>query len=734
MPSTAVAKGLQRRCLLQSSKSISGLHNTLDEQRLYTSQLYTPDGRIFAANVDLHLIQGKGVGMRVHQDLKSGDLICAFPPLCVLYGPQGSAPDNEALADAILEQQLTPEQLRWLQLLHAGHECQGGPEEQPRLHALRQLLFQQPHSHPTLHHSSPEGEEPSAPGQSIPSTSQGPHTEAAHAAVRASLEHTPFTAAASGQGLPIVLSPPHADPAHFPPQQAGNVGQHAEGVVGEQGSGLSGVQGSHGAGNAHGSEDGFGHGAGSGAHGAQGGGVPGPDATQDMHLHGAAASNRRQSDSLQRDANPHLPAGGQGGLDIGAEGSQDIGINGTDPGGLSMQEVIGTGEAAGSGFDVSRRREADIQQAKVATRAWVLEALACHTLGDSCEDVAVAQLRQQEPLQSYCGLWPEFALLNHSCSPNTVHLVVGGWLLLRAARPIAEGAELTTCHIGAGRFQHVASRRSRLQREFGFHCACGRCTLEHHFYPTRRYTHSSGWETQTAAEDFIVADTLRSRRSWAQVILDGLFGKGRYQTDVARDPRLLLRINQLVLNHLEPELEQAVSATTRLQEKRKSVLAQCLGLEAAVELSLQELHLDPSLAALLRASVFELYQLKVELCDLLPDLVDGPEQVAALKQAVKAADAVARGTEVHVQLSVRMTQKVRACFGGSSTEAREAELACAAAHHARYGRVNPGTLRALASVRLQQACSSSLAQRLGVLAWDDQASRTKEEEGVSVAS
>lgn len=46
-----------------------------------------------------------------------------------------------------------------------------------------------------------------------------------------------------------------------------------------------------------------------------------------------------------------------------------------------------------------------------------------------------------------------------------VHLVVGGWLLLRAARPIAEGAELTTCHIGAGRFQHVASRRAQLQRE-----------------------------------------------------------------------------------------------------------------------------------------------------------------------------------------------------------------------------------------------------------------------------
>eukprot|EP00983_Pelagomonas_calceolata_P132303 1161855-Pelagomonas_calceolata.AAC.4 len=187
----AVAKGLRRRCLLQSSKNSSGQH-TLDEQKLYTSQLYTPPSRILAANVDLHLIQGvhpckgsrpgrcassngllsvfipccvntsffactahfcckqqpsgcpsctfedaykhahaqlcqpyrsqhtlwagKGVGVRAHQDLRSGDLIGAFPPLCVVYGPQGSAPDNEALADAILDQQLTPEQLRCVRM------------------------------------------------------------------------------------------------------------------------------------------------------------------------------------------------------------------------------------------------------------------------------------------------------------------------------------------------------------------------------------------------------------------------------------------------------------------------------------------------------------------------------------------------------------------------------------------------------------------------------------------
>lgn len=31
-------------------------------------------------------------------------------------------------------------------------------------------------------------------------------------------------------------------------------------------------------------------------------------------------------------------------------------------------------------------------------------------------------------LQSYCGLWPEFALLNHACSPNTVGPQIHGQL------------------------------------------------------------------------------------------------------------------------------------------------------------------------------------------------------------------------------------------------------------------------------------------------------------------
>ncbi len=50
----------------------------------------------------------------------------------------------------------------------------------------------------------------------------------------------------------------------------------------------------------------------------------------------------------------------------------------------------------------------------------VQSALACNVLGEASEDVAVCALREQEPRMAYLGLWPEYALINHSCAPNTV--------------------------------------------------------------------------------------------------------------------------------------------------------------------------------------------------------------------------------------------------------------------------------------------------------------------------
>lgn len=45
--------------------------------------------------------------------------------------------------------------------------------------------------------------------------------------------------------------------------------------------------------------------------------------------------------------------------------------------------------------------------------------------------VPTAAAARGEPLRPYAGIWPELALMNHSCLPNTLALVVGDRLVLR---------------------------------------------------------------------------------------------------------------------------------------------------------------------------------------------------------------------------------------------------------------------------------------------------------------
>ncbi len=47
------------------------------------------------------------------------------------------------------------------------------------------------------------------------------------------------------------------------------------------------------------------------------------------------------------------------------------------------------------------------------------------------------------------GVWPHYAMLNHSCTPNSVSYSHQGMLVTRASRQsISKGAEITTNYIG----------------------------------------------------------------------------------------------------------------------------------------------------------------------------------------------------------------------------------------------------------------------------------------------
>jgi SET and MYND domain-containing protein len=85
------------------------------------------------------------------------------------------------------------------------------------------------------------------------------------------------------------------------------------------------------------------------------------------------------------------------------------------------------------------------------------------------EDSGASLLRELTP-ESVTGLWPEFALLNHSCAPNTVAVVIGQYLLLRAVAPVLAGEELSCSYLGQRGLAPVALRRAYLQGVYGFHC------------------------------------------------------------------------------------------------------------------------------------------------------------------------------------------------------------------------------------------------------------------------
>ena len=68
------------------------------------------------------------------------------------------------------------------------------------------------------------------------------------------------------------------------------------------------------------------------------------------------------------------------------------------------------------------------------------------------------------------GVWPEASLLNHSCAPNTVHLLVGGQLYVRAAQPVAEGQQLLACYLG--QVHCMPPRTGALHATWGRHTAC----------------------------------------------------------------------------------------------------------------------------------------------------------------------------------------------------------------------------------------------------------------------
>lgn len=72
----------------------------------------------------------------------------------------------------------------------------------------------------------------------------------------------------------------------------------------------------------------------------------------------------------------------------------------------------------------------------------ILKLVNYNCYGDNHEDLAAAEARG-ETARGHVGLWPAFAMLNHSCIPNAMNYVMGRSMVVRAVKPIPAGSEVS---------------------------------------------------------------------------------------------------------------------------------------------------------------------------------------------------------------------------------------------------------------------------------------------------
>ncbi|GLI67755.1 hypothetical protein VaNZ11_012008 [Volvox africanus] len=116
--------------------------------------------------------------------------------------------------------------------------------------------------------------------------------------------------------------------------------------------------------------------------------------------------------------------------------------------------------------------------AVVWTQPRVMSLLQFNLLAEGTQDGA-ATIARSGPLMSVAGIWPEVALINHSCAPNAATVLLQDRLVVRATRRIPQGREVLLNWLGSpGALAPFQERREQLSEMYQFACRCARCQME----------------------------------------------------------------------------------------------------------------------------------------------------------------------------------------------------------------------------------------------------------------
>ncbi|GLC35445.1 hypothetical protein PLESTB_000206400 [Pleodorina starrii] len=270
--------------------------------------------------------------------------------------------------------------------------------------------------------------------------------------------------------------------------------------------------------------------------------------------------------------------------------------------------------------------------------------------GDDAEDLAACECRGEQP-RGHIGLWPEFALFNHSCAPNTINYVVGEAMVVRASRHIKAGEEVTICYLGRPQLLPVSRRISILAEDYGFECSCARCTAEQAHY------------------------------------------------DKVED--VYMELFEAVTEQLGPAFLEARAAADEegVREVQRQVQAWLRRLYGLFRKTL----LAPDVRQYVLASLYDAYDLLLSCADALGQ----GEDASSLQASLKAIEAVSAGSDLHVLLAIRHFDETVRQHGPDSPLAELARQALRRAHVARYGPVSEGMMARLVDLNRKLHVESS---------------------------
>ncbi|GFR47403.1 hypothetical protein Agub_g9120 [Astrephomene gubernaculifera] len=294
---------------------------------------------------------------------------------------------------------------------------------------------------------------------------------------------------------------------------------------------------------------------------------------------------------------------------------------GAAAGGAAGGTATGSGSSAAEALPLPDKRE--------QTRLAKIVKFNC--FGDDAEDLAASACRGEEP-RGHIGLWPEFALLNHSCAPNTVNFVVGGAMVVRAVRNIRAGEEVSISYLGRPQLLPFQRRMQALKEDYGFDCDCVRCTAEQAHYDKLDDVYLELFEA-----------------------VEGKLGPA----------------------FLEARREGNMEAVAEVQQELQGWLRRLYGI-------FRKTLLAPDVRQYVIASMYDAYDLAFSCAAALGQ----GEDASSLQACLKAMEAVSAGSDLHVILAVRYFDWCVREHGEGSALTELARGSLRRAHVARYGPVS----------------------------------------------